>query len=389
MKIDSYSMSLASAREASSSTVKKESLVYWKGGEDARKAAYNHPVEVKISDATLEKIKKMQESGESISPADFNAVPLTVQVPKQAEIKVDDTKSSTDEEELKLAIVRALLKSITGKDYKTKTLSPDDLKTDSELQKVHDGINAELQAEYAKFSSNDTSEQKSVGWGMEYNYEESYSESESVSFAANGLIRTADGREIKLSMSLEMSRSFSSSQSLTVKAGDALLDPLVINYAGSSASLSSEKISFDLNGDGQEEEIAALENGSGYLALDKDGDGRISSGKELFGPQSGSGFKDLSQYDSDGNNWIDENDKIYASLKIWNKSANGNEGSVSLAEAGIGAIYLGKSTTLFSLTDSTAAAQKGQIADTGIYLKENGGMGTVQELYLASSKKAV
>lgn len=390
MKIDSYSISLASSRQASSSTVKNESLVYWKGGEDARKAAYNHPVELKISDATLEKLKKMQENGETISPSDLGAMPLTVQVPAQSQAKVQSTSANdnSDEEDLKLAIVRALLKSITGKDYKPQTISPDDLKTDPSLQKLHDGISAELQAEYAKFSTQaSTNEQESVGWGMEYNYNETYTEAESVNFAAGGLVKTADGKEIQLSVSLAMSRSFSSSQSLTVKAGDALLDPLVINYAGSSASLSSDKISFDINGDGQKEEISALQDGSGYLALDKNGDGKINSGQELFGPQSGSGFKELSQYDSDENNWIDENDQIFASLKIWNKSADGQERSIGLAEAGVGAIYLGKSATMFSLTDSSASAQNGQIADTGIYLKENGGVGTVQELYLTSSKK--
>ena len=42
-------------------------------------------------------------------------------------------------------------------------------------------------------------------------------------------------------------------------------------------------------------------NGSGYLALDKNGDGTINDGSELFGTRNGDGFADLAQYDEDGN----------------------------------------------------------------------------------------
>ena len=65
------------------------------------------------------------------------------------------------------------------------------------------------------------------------------------------------------------------------------------------AEVSDQTFYFDLDADGKEEEISVL-NGSGYLALDKNGDGTINDGSELFGTRNGDGFADLAQYDEDG-----------------------------------------------------------------------------------------
>ena len=75
-----------------------------------------------------------------------------------------------------------------------------------------------------------------------------------------------------------------------------------------------------------------------FLALDKNGDGRMNDGSELFGTASGDGFKDLAAYDEDGNGWIDENDSIYSQLKIWTKDENGKDHLIDLKDADVGAI---------------------------------------------------
>ena len=66
--------------------------------------------------------------------------------------------------------------------------------------------------------------------------------------------------------------------------------------------------SFDLDSDGVKEDIPMIRPGSGFLALDLNKDGIINNGNELFGPHTGDGFVELSSYDKDTNNWIDEND---------------------------------------------------------------------------------
>ena len=90
-----------------------------------------------------------------------------------------------------------------------------------------------------------------------------------------------------------------------------------------------------------------LSKGSGYLALDTNADGIINDGSELFGTQSGNGFKDLLSHDEDGNGWIDEADSIFQKLKIWTMDENGVSTLLDLAEAGLGAIYLGYENTEF------------------------------------------
>ena len=53
------------------------------------------------------------------------------------------------------------------------------------------------------------------------------------------------------------------------------------------------------------ENIAFVEPGSGMLALDRNGDGKVNDGRELFGPTAGNGFAGACRPDADGNRWID------------------------------------------------------------------------------------
>jgi len=216
-----------------------------------------------------------------------------------------------------------------------------------------------------------------VGWGIEYNNREVYHEVEQTSFASRGVVKTADGREIGFTLNLEMSREFLSVREETMLAGDALLvDPLVINFSGRAADLTDQKFLFDLDSDGDSESISFVTSGSGMLAFDKNNDGFINNGSELFGPSTGNGFLELVAFDEDGNGWIDAGDSIYNNLSVWTKDYSGNDSIVSLKDIGVGAIYLESAATLFSINDSNNAT-KGQIASTGIYLSESDQTGDI------------
>ncbi len=211
----------------------------------------------------------------------------------------------------------------------------------------------------------------SSGRGLEYHSYKLHSESETTSFTAQGIVKTADGREINLQLALMMSRSFVSQNQIDIQAGSALRDPLVINYGGPAASLTVRRIRF-----------RRLNQGSGFLALDKNGDGRINDGGELFGTKSGDGFKDLAGYDVDHNGWIDENDPIYNKLRIWSKDEQGHDQLLALGQVGIGAICLSNAASEFSLKDSNNKLD-GQIRASGIFLREDGTAGTVQQVDIA------
>jgi len=222
-----------------------------------------------------------------------------------------------------------------------------------------------------------------MGWGLEYDRQISHYEAEVTTFSAEGVIKTADGKQINFSLELAMSREYYEESNFSLRAGDAVFkDPLVINFNGSAAQLTDTKFAFDIDSDGQQDNISFVGPDSGFLALDRNANGMIDDGSELFGTQSGNGFADLAAYDSDGNLWIDENDAVFADLRIWSKDASGLDSLSTLAQMGVGALYLGDVSTPFSL--NTASNQSlGQVRATGVYLNESGSAGTLQQIDLS------
>ena len=215
-----------------------------------------------------------------------------------------------------------------------------------------------------------------------------YEETENTTFTTQGTVKWADGREINFNLNLNMSRSFQEYYEEAYHEIEvSMCDPLVINLEGNIADLSDQTFFFDIDGDGDTDEVNRLKSGSGYLALDHNGDGKINDGKELFGTASGNGFADLAVYDEDGNGFIDEGDSIFSKLKIWTMDEDGNEKLISLKEKDIGAICLQNAATDFAVTDD-ANARKGMIRRSGFFLYENGTAGSVQHLDVTKYNQA-
>lgn len=112
--------------------------------------------------------------------------------------------------------------------------------------------------------------------------------------------------------------------------------PILVDVLGDGLVLSSadEGVPFDLDADGTPERRAWTLDGSddAWLALDRNGNGTIDGGAELFGdrtpqpmPPVGvemNGFLALAVFDrpergGDGNGWIDAHDAIFSSLRLW------------------------------------------------------------------------
>jgi len=223
---------------------------------------------------------------------------------------------------------------------------------------------------------------RAAGWGVEYDYRESRDEIEHTAYAAEGVVRTADGREIRFNIAFSMDRAWHEESSLSLRAGDGRRkDPLVLNFDGQAAQLSAARFRFDLDGDGTVEDIPLLGSGSGYLALDLNGDGRITSGTELFGPRSGDGYSELEQYDADGNRWIDENDPVFERLLIWSPAADGGGKLETLKARHVGALSLDRLATPFELR-GPGNASLGAVRSSGVYLAEDGRAGTMQQIDL-------
>ncbi len=275
-------------------------------------------------------------------------------------------------DEVKLSLLEMMIKALTGKEVKGNKIK--------QFEGNKPGGQPNGGQQLPHFSNANAGSRPSNVTTM--THERFVYESESVSYSAQGLINTEDGQQITVDISMYMSREFASYESVSMEFERQLCDPLVINYAGSAASLTDETYSFDLDFDGAADNINFAGEGSGFLAYDANGDGKINDGRELFGPQTGSGFSELRQYDQDGNGWIDENDDIYSKLSVWSKDKDGNDVLYSLKQVDVGAIYLGDISTEFSMTDANNNT-KGVMRSTSFFLKDSGGAGTISHIDLS------
>lgn len=109
--------------------------------------------------------------------------------------------------------------------------------------------------------------------------------------------------------------------------------PLVLSFRG-LPRLSAPEVPFDIAATGDYPLCGWLDRPvDGLLVLDRDGDGLINNGKELFGnstpfasgtdgPRSWSGFNALEFFDravngGNGNRVIDSGDSVFGSLRVW------------------------------------------------------------------------
>lgn len=203
----------------------------------------------------------------------------------------------------------------------------------------------------------------------------------SIQMNTQGSVTTADGREINFLLQLEFDR-VTEREQMNRFVGDVdLIDPLTINLEGKTVQLSDEVFNFDLNADGKSERISKTATGSGYLVFDRNGNGQIDDGSELFGPSTGHGYQELAELDDDGNGWIDEGDKAFAQLGFWQFDAAGASSIQSLSDVGLGALSLTRSATDYDLLNDDGELLA-QVKNSGAALMENGAVAVMQELNL-------
>lgn len=354
MIITSSSLQLESSHSLQTHQETSESLRFWRGNRrpdfegrgnvpEAPKALENVAKKVMISDAA-----RAAQASESSG--------------------IEDSLEAAENDPM-LTLIRLLLSKLTGKEIKL-----------FDSRELHSDTSTPAQPA----SAPDAPAAERAGFGLEYDYHASYTEVEQTSFAASGTVKTADGREISFSLSLQMARSYHTQTDISLRLGDArqTRDPLVINFSGTAAQLTDRRFAFDLNADGKtDERINFVTGGSGFLAFDRNGDGVINNGSELFGTKTGDGFAELAALDADGNGWIDENDAAYKQLSVWTRDSEGDDALRSLQQTGVGAISLARVATPFAIKD-TGNALMGQVQTTGIYLMESGGVGSIQQVDL-------
>lgn len=183
---------------------------------------------------------------------------------------------------------------------------------------------------------------------------------------------------------------FSSSQAATQRR-----DPLTLDLDGDGLETvginTAHPILFDHDADGVKTATGWIKPDDGFLVLDRNGNGTIDSGEELFGDstplldndgniigKAEDGFAALAQEDTNNDGLVDVNDAHFANLRIW-RDLNSDGISqadelLTMDQAGIAAIKVDK-------TEHTQLLPNGnQLADLGTFIRTDGSTGGLGEV---------
>jgi hypothetical protein len=376
MRINSSNVTLSASQINIATTTKYERLHSWDANSDSTIESYNGAAKVSLKSVAKTDtvaLSHPQPTKNSIVKDALAQYSSLIRPPEQKD-PVKDILSEYGGD-LRTQLIKDIIEALTGK--KIDTVDPADLSGQST------GDTAPTQAPSdAQQAPAQPAQPPRPDWGIDYYAKETHYTKEGVSFSANGAVTTADGKSVSFNVSMEMSRETYDEITVSLKAGAAAIDPLMVDLSGTGANLSGVKFEFDLNADGKNESINAPAGSTGFLAYDRNGNGIIDNGAELLGPTTGNGFSELSQMDSDRNGWIDENDAAFNNLKVWQKNADGFDRLTSLRDSGIGAIYTGHAATQYNVAAGSSDSVAGILRETGFLLKEAGGTGIVQEVDL-------
>jgi hypothetical protein len=167
-------------------------------------------------------------------------------------------------------------------------------------------------------------------------------------------------------------------------------DPLVLDLDGDGIETlgitSTTQVLFDYDGDGVKTGTGWIKGDDGFVVLDRNGNGTIDNGGELFGDQTlvngvkaVDGFAALSAEDTNHNGKFDAGDTNFTKVRIWqdtNSDGISQAGELhTLSELGVASV------NLTSTTSNTVSNGNVQIAK-GTFTKTNGDTGTSGTLNL-------
>ena len=138
-----------------------------------------------------------------------------------------------------------------------------------------------------------------------------------------------------------------------------MLGALVLDLDGDGMDLEHQRnsdASFDMDGNGRRDNTGWVAKGDGFLVIDRDGDGRITTGAELsfLGEKSGAStnFEGLAILDANKDSKVTAADTRFGELKIWfdrNRNGISDDGELqSLADFGITEIGIRNSASQIS-----------------------------------------
>ena len=160
-------------------------------------------------------------------------------------------------------------------------------------------------------------------------------------------------------------------------------DPITLDLDGDGIELThyNQGAQFDITGKNPAAKTAFVTGGDAFLALDRDNDGAITSGKELFGDQNGAanGYEELAKLDTNRDGFIDVRDKDFSKLLLFKDNGDGKTDKgdlITLADAGIVELNLQYANV------GMKAAGGNHIAQTAAYRRADGTTGRTADVVL-------
>lgn len=168
-----------------------------------------------------------------------------------------------------------------------------------------------------------------------------------------------------------------------------MVSPVILDLDDDGLELrdrKSSKARFDLDGDGKADDTGWVGRNDGFLVIDRNGDGKITSASELSflseDPEASSDLEALAKLDSNRDQTIDSLDTRFAELRIW-RDRNGN-GRSDAGELHSLADHKIKSLSLSALAvSSTVKLGSNALLATSTFTRTDGSIGTVGDVALA------
>jgi hypothetical protein len=206
-----------------------------------------------------------------------------------------------------------------------------------------------------------------------------------VEFAAQLTAQVDDGKGGTVTQSVavkvKVSREYLETSEARLRVGDApKQDPLVLDLTGTGIDLTGieQGTVFDLNADGHAERAAMVQGGTALVWMDRNGNGTLDNGSELFGDARGAanGFEALGSLDANGDGRVDAFDPAFRDLRFRTNGAGG-AADLTAEAAGVSALELPHVSLPAALGDAAS------LDAVGVFRRTDGSLGVMADVRLA------